>query len=77
MEVSWDAHLDIILCKLASQPPPRSGHGINSVVDGNLAILMIEELIDILATLFRDFLSKQDRWCRCYGRVRQDRECSR
>ena len=59
--------MNIVLRKLLSEGPAAAGCGINSVVYGDLTILMVQPSIDILTTLLQYLLPQHDRRGRCVG----------
>jgi len=61
-------HLDIVLGKLLGQGASTSRGGIDCVIDGDLAVLMVEPAVDVLATPLQDLLAKHDRSRRRVGK---------
>jgi hypothetical protein len=53
-----------MLCKLLSQRSPPTGKWIDSIVDCDLAILMIEPCVDIFSALLQNLLTEHHRGCR-------------
>ena len=54
-------YLNIVLCKLLSERPATAGCGINSVVYGDLAVLMVQPSVNILTALLEYLLPQHDR----------------
>lgn len=54
-----------MLGEFPSKRGASTREGIHSIVNGNLAILVIEEKVDVFATLSEDFLAKHDRGSGC------------
>ena len=59
MLLEW-SHLNIVFRELLSQGSPASSGGIHSIVDGDLAILVVEPCIDVFAALLEDLLAQHD-----------------
>ena len=57
---STDPHLDIVLGELLGQGNAAAGGGVDSVVDGDLA-LVVQPVIDIISAPLEDLLAKEDR----------------
>jgi len=49
-----------MLAKLFGQRPAATGRGVDGVIDGDLAILVVEPSVDVLAALLQDLLTKDD-----------------
>ena len=58
------AYLYIMFCKLLRQLPAAFGKGIDGIVDGNLALLVVQEVIQIHAAFLEDRLAQLDRFGR-------------
>lgn len=54
-------YLDIVFRELLSQRPSTSRQGVDSVVYRDLAILVVQEMIDILAAFSHNLLPQEYR----------------
>jgi hypothetical protein len=61
---SRKANLNIMLCELLRQRSSAGRKGVDGVVDSNLAVFVIQKMIDVLSAFLEDLLSKEDRRCR-------------
>jgi len=53
-------HLNVMLGELLCERPTRTGRGIDCIVDGHLAILVVQPGVDILPALLQDLLPEYD-----------------
>ncbi len=58
------AYLDVMLGQFLCQGAATACCRVDSVVDGDLAVLVVEPAVNVLATLFQDLLTKDDRFRR-------------
>lgn len=54
-----------MLREFLGQSTTTSSSGVHGVVDGNLAVLMVQPGVNIFATLLEDLLSENNRLRRC------------
>lgn len=52
-------YLDIMLRKFLRKGSPPCSKGVHSIIDCYLAVLVIQEMVDIFPALLQDLLSKQ------------------
>ena|SRR6478735_787245 len=63
----FESHLDIMLRKLLGQRSSSVGGRVNSIVNGNLSIFMVEPGVNIFSALLQDLLAQNDRGRRGIG----------
>lgn len=64
------SHLNVMVGKLLGQGETAVRSGIYSIVDGNLAVLVVQPSVDVFPALLENFLAEQDRsWRRIRKKV--------
>lgn len=69
-------NLDVVLSELLGQRATAAGCWVDGVVDGDLAVFVVQPGVDILAALLQDLLAKNDG---CRGGVGKEvvfRDCA-
>ena len=59
------SHLNIMLGKLPGQGDTAARSRVDGIVDGDLAVLVVQPGIDVLPALLEDLLTEHDRRRRC------------